>query len=416
MRREWRNVLVIVILSQIGIGSAYAQQEIGKDGPGSSGELVRLTLDLSWGVPANGVNSPETAVDGDGAKSERDLVLELSEGRVLDALAWPPEERRFESGSLPMPAGTRQGPGPDGTWRLGNAPQGRVRVRVEAPLDAAVIVRGGDELRVTLPLLAILERPQHTPQQSPLMVKVERLAWDSLKVDLADPASDGIVAPGSDIPVSVAFNILWPESADVAVRTTASMRSIRGGDVLGRFEPRDREVVATNRRESTIRTWSCESTSCRRDLRAGSQRLVGVGRQPRELGAGTFYPAAPAGGRAQLGRSSRGLHGHRSKGRARRRPGTMATVAKPRSTAIDLTRSRSYRPLASGRSPAAEPGRFAWAVPAEALIEPSRRDRLLRLDHADRRRGRQARPGQRIGTGVVGRRASRSPIPIGLTA
>ena len=45
--------------------------------------------------------------------------------------------------------------------------------------------------------------------------------------------------------------------------------------------------------------------------------------------------------------------------------------------AIDLTRSRSYRPLAAGRSPAAEPGRFAWAVPPEALIEPSRRDRLL---------------------------------------
>ena len=45
--------------------------------------------------------------------------------------------------------------------------------------------------------------------------------------------------------------------------------------------------------------------------------------------------------------------------------------------AIDLTRSRSYRPLAAGRSPAAEPGRFAWAVPPEALIEPSRRERLL---------------------------------------
>ena len=45
--------------------------------------------------------------------------------------------------------------------------------------------------------------------------------------------------------------------------------------------------------------------------------------------------------------------------------------------AIDLTRSRSYRPLAAGRWPAAEPGRFAWSVPAEALIEPSRRDRLL---------------------------------------
>ena len=44
--------------------------------------------------------------------------------------------------------------------------------------------------------------------------------------------------------------------------------------------------------------------------------------------------------------------------------------------AIDLARARSYRPLATGRSPAAGPGQFAWAVPPEALIEPSRRDRL----------------------------------------
>ena len=43
---------------------------------------------------------------------------------------------------------------------------------------------------------------------------------------------------------------------------------------------------------------------------------------------------------------------------------------------IDLTRARSYRPLAAGRSPAAEPGGFAWAVPPEALIESSRRDKL----------------------------------------
>ena len=44
---------------------------------------------------------------------------------------------------------------------------------------------------------------------------------------------------------------------------------------------------------------------------------------------------------------------------------------------IDLTRSRSYRPLAAGRTPVAQPGQFAWAVPTEALIEPSRRERLM---------------------------------------
>ena len=37
-----------------------------------------------------------------------------------------------------------------------------MRALIEAPLEAGVIVRGGDQV-VTVPLLAILERPQHTP-------------------------------------------------------------------------------------------------------------------------------------------------------------------------------------------------------------------------------------------------------------
>jgi hypothetical protein len=44
--------------------------------------------------------------------------------------------------------------------------------------------------------------------------------------------------------------------------------------------------------------------------------------------------------------------------------------------AIDLSRARNYRPLAAGRSPASLPGQFAWAIPAQALMEPSRPDRL----------------------------------------
>ena len=44
------------------------------------------------------------------------------------------------------------------------------------------------------------------------------------------------------MPVAVAFNILWPESADVTVRTTATLRSIRGGDVTGAVRaPRSRD-------------------------------------------------------------------------------------------------------------------------------------------------------------------------------
>ena len=117
--------------------------------------------------------------------SKREFVLELSEGRVVEAVAWPPTGSRA-SGAGGSTAGMATGPGPEGSWRLGRKPEGRVRARIEAPLDAGVVVRGGDQV-VSIPLVAILERPQHTPPQSPLIVSVERLAWDSLAVDLGEP-------------------------------------------------------------------------------------------------------------------------------------------------------------------------------------------------------------------------------------
>ena len=158
-----------------------AQQELGKEALASNSELVRLTLEVNWGAQANDVGSTVGAPDGDGSTTDRELILELSEGRVIDAVPWPLEAARSDAGSPSAPAGDGPGPGPNGSWRLGKEPRGRLRVRVEAPLDAGVIVRGGEQLRVTLPLLAILEKPQHTPPQSPLVVSVERLAWDSLQ-------------------------------------------------------------------------------------------------------------------------------------------------------------------------------------------------------------------------------------------
>ena len=109
-----------------------------------------------------------------------------------------------------------------------------------------MIVRGGQQLRVTLPLLAILEKPQHTPQQSPLVVSVERLSWDSLKVDLEEPAHDGIVAPGTDLPVSVAYNIFgrsrrtlpyapWPRCGRFAGETSWGGTSLETARSLRRI-------------------------------------------------------------------------------------------------------------------------------------------------------------------------------------
>jgi hypothetical protein len=376
MRRDWRNVLVAFLLSLFGTRGAAAQQEVGKDAAGSSGELVRLTLDVSWGMPGAQATPSASGHDGDPSKAAREFVLELTVGRVIDAVAWPPEEWRPDAGAMVSSVDMGRGPGPNGSWRLGREPQGRVRVRVEAPLEAGLVVRGDEQLRVTFPLLAILEKPQHTPPQSPLTVSVERLAWDSLAVDLGESAHDGIVAPGHDVPLSVGFNILWPESAEVEVRTTASLRSIRGGEVLSRYEPREREVVATNRRDRAVRTWSVKAPRSEGTyvlevsaswLTVGARENSVLGRFIRRRRPASvpnsavrrvvFTVVDPAATKALAGHDGRG--------------------GETEVDSIDLTRSRSYRPLAAGRSLAAAPGRFAWAVPSEALIEPSRRDRLL---------------------------------------
>ena len=345
------------------------RQELGAD-------LVRVTLEISWGIPQNKGAFAGGLREEYGSNSDSGLVLELSSGRVIDAMTWPPREARSGGGQAVKQADDAPGPNPDGSWRLGKEPEGRVRVRVEVPLDGVIVVRGGDQPRVTLPLVAILEKPQHTPPQSPLMVSVERLAWDSLAVDLRDSARDGIVAPGSDVPVSVGYNILWPESAEVVVRTTAVLRSIRGDEELERYEPRDREVVSTNRREPSTRVWTVRAPTGEGTyvLEVSASWVSASGREGSVLGRlirRRWSAAVPNSAVRRVeftvvdparGATGRGRDGH----------GREVEI-----DAIDLTRSRSLRPMAVGRCPVAEPGRYAWSVPPEALIEPSRRDRLL---------------------------------------
>ena len=196
MRREWRNVLAAWFVFLWGAGIAHAQQENGNEAPGPGADLVRVTLEISWGIPRNKAAFAGGLREEYGSKPDSGLVLELSAGRVIDAVAWPSRAAPSGGGQGVKQADDAPGPDPDGSWRLGKEPEGRVRVRVESPLDCVIVVRCGDQPRVTLPLVAILEKPQHTPPQSPLMVSVERLAWDSLAVDLRDSARDGIVAPG----------------------------------------------------------------------------------------------------------------------------------------------------------------------------------------------------------------------------
>jgi len=368
MRKERRNVLVALILFLAGTNAATAQVESGKERVGSAGDVVRLTVEVNWGMPGKGMGVADD--QSEVAATEPEFVLELTEGRVAEAVEWPSAGLRPRTDVAAVSATGGPGPGPKGSWRLGRKLDGRARARIEAPLDAALVVRRGDQV-VNIPIAAILERGQHTPAQSPLNVSVERLAWDSLAIDLGGAGSDGIVAPLAEVPVSVAFNILWPDSTEVDVRATAVLRSIHGGDVLWHCEPR--EVVPTNRREPPVRTWSLTAPR-------------GEGTYVLEVSA-SWEPAGSRDG-LRLGRLIR-----------RRKPAAVSsssvrrvvfTVIDPQARqavigrdgrekevdAIDLTRTRSHRPLAAGRSPTAEAGRFAWAVPPEALIEPSRRDRL----------------------------------------
>ncbi len=349
---------------------------------------MHLTIELSWGL------SREVAVGGVGiedGESVPDVLLELSEGRVVEAIAWPPGEWGEGSG------GSSMGPGAEGSWRLGRAREGRVRVRLETALEASLTVRGGDQV-VRVPLAAILERAYRTPASAPLTVSVERLAWDSLAVDLGSTAGDGIVAPGAEVPISVAFNILWPESAEVAVRYWAVLRAAEGGDVSEEFSRDDQQAtLPTNRSQPAVRV-----------LRLRAPR--GEGTYAVEVHA-TWESVGRDGSR--LGRMIRRRKSAAVANASSRRlaltvlgPTAVPTAMTGRPTAregrkgesevdsVDLTRSRSLRPLASGRSPLAKPGRSSWGVPAEALIEPSRRERwrgwflrtgaeAAKLDHAD---------------------------------
>src|SRR5262249_7802676 len=149
-----------------GTAVAAAPPVSTKEEKGPGGEPVRLTVELSWErVPRAVVSDRRTGGGGD-ARVESGFVLELTEGRVVEALAWPPEGRSGRARPSLM------GPGPMGTWRLGHQTEGRVRARLEAPLEASLIVRSGDQV-VSVPIGAILDRPQHTPPQAPLTLSVE---------------------------------------------------------------------------------------------------------------------------------------------------------------------------------------------------------------------------------------------------
>ena len=311
--------------------------------PGDDAPAVRLTVELDWSVPAA---MPSTGADSG-------LVLELTGGRVIEAMAWP--------------AGSSGGAErrPDGGWRLGPGRTGRARARIEAPTGSSLVLRaGGQEVRV--PIVAVLEGPQRTPAQAGVEIGVERLPWDALAVRMLE--GDGTVAPGENVAVAIGLNILTPEPTEVVARCSAELRPIGGGEPFWRDERT--EVVATNSPAPPTRVWNVPAPKVE-----GTYVL--------EVRS-TWEPAAVPEG-TRLGRLVRRRRSQGTGATSTRRVSLVVVGPAPAPASggtdqdvdtIDLTRLRHLRPSASGRTPSAAPGRRAWPVPEAALVEGSRRDRL----------------------------------------
>jgi len=320
--------------------------------PKAEGPAPRLTLDVTWSTP------PLPAAPVTPPPEPPPAELELSEGRILGAIPWP-----ANSGA----EAPRPGPKPGAPWRLGPGRAGRTRVRVEAPPGATLIVHAGGQV-VRFPIAAILDGPQQqVPASGGPRIAVERPAWDALEVRLGDGEADGTVAPGATVPVTVGFNVLTPEPAEVALRLSAELRPARGGEPIWKDERR--EVVATDARPAPARTLSI----------------------PAPKVDGTYVLELRAtweltGKSAEGSRLSRWVRRHRGSaaGSATRRVALAVVGGRPPAPggaeavvdSLDLGRLRGSRPAASGRTPSGGTARAPWTVPPTALVEAHLRDRL----------------------------------------
>ena len=299
-----------------------------------------------------------------------ELTLGITEGVVTEVISWPPESSAQDA--------IRPSQSADGNWHLGTGGAGRVRARLEVSCGANLLMHRGENL-VRIPVLAILERPQHTPSQSPMTVSVERLPWDSLIVDLGQGTEDGMVAPSVAVPVVVKYNIVSPETAEVMVRTTAVLRQIGGDAALWRYD--QREQVPANRLDPPPRILTVPAPGVE-----GSYVL--------ELHA-TWEPAgARDSSGTRLGRLIRRRKAPPVTNTATRRvvlavvspnpPGAVQTPfaagadSPGRETevdSLDLNRIWSARVSAWGRSPVLKPGGIVWGLPAEAFLDAGRKER-----------------------------------------
>ena len=237
-----------------------------------------------------------------------------------------------------------------------------------------------------IPVVAILERPQHTPLQSALSVNVERLTWDSLIVDMGPVAEDGMVSPSVAVPVVVKYNIVAPETAEVMVRTTAVLRQLGSDEALWQYD--ERQQVPANRLDPPPRVLTVPAPAVE-----GTYVL--------EIHA-TWEPAGGRDGAGtRLGRLIRRRKSSAVVSSATRRVSLAVVAPNPadrpqtpfvsaetplRETEVDtleLARIRGSRASAWGRSGVVKQGATIWSLPTEAILDAGRReserDRLRKL-------------------------------------
>ena len=195
---------------------------------------IRMTVEVSWNRP----ELPALPATAEPADDEQWLMsLELTEGRLVEVVS-------VEGNEPPRSLGEDSG-----TCRLGKAARATVRARLEAPLSAVLIIRDGARA-TAFPLIRLLEAPQQTLQGAPTQIKVSRLAWDPIELDLG--SGDGVTAPGSVVPVTVGLNVLTPEPSEALVRLVGELRPLKDNGEPVAWTCDQTQVVSTDAVRSPV--------------------------------------------------------------------------------------------------------------------------------------------------------------------
>ncbi|WP_152050217.1 hypothetical protein [Tautonia marina] len=365
MRGDWRVawdgrsiVLGVLLLSLSFTGPVLAESP-----------PIRMTVELAW-RPADDEVGRAHNEESPGA------MLEVSSGTVLDAVTW--DETRELSQDRPVRRLDRLS---NGNLSLGSGPRGRVRVRIEAPIESTITIVTPAEGSWTLPLLGLLEGPQRTVLKSGLLFEAHRLDWDGLEVRLP---GDGIMAPGAIVPADVRVNVLTPEPTEVSLLLSARLRPVRSDRTL--WEESRRLVLSTNQSQPAPNLFNIAMP-----LDEGTYVLeLNASWVPRELQVDG----------SRLSRWWRRLRNQSTDASVRRvslcvvsaspDPSQSHKLEPPRRQGsdhldlivdtTDLGRGKGLRPRAEGRvSSSTTRMDDPWIVPEELLVDPPRRERFWNL-------------------------------------